>query len=161
MLTLHLIIYDHWEQLSFPYLPGSPEWWRVPHYRPDKRPFLKLFRTTCRRSLWGIISEKKRGTFQQEKGKGQGLVSHGDFLVLPRALCSRALSFVDDCLCCLPEESVEWAFNSSNVQISADTPQNMRSVPPILSGAPPVHPANSSNEFHPWFWHARRCVHLA
>ena len=104
---------------------------------------------------------KKRGTFQQEKGKGQGLVSHGDFLVLPRALCSRALSFVDDCLCCLPEESVEWAFNSSNVQISADTPQNMRSVPPALSGAPPVHPANSSNEFHPWFWHARRCVHLA
>ena len=51
---------------SLSQLPGSPEWWTVPHYRPDKRPFLKLFRITCRRSLWRIISEKKRGTVQQE-----------------------------------------------------------------------------------------------
>ena len=75
MLTLHLIIYDHWEQLSFPYLPGSPEWWRVPHYRPDKRPFPKLFRTTCRRSLWGIISEKNEEHFNKKKEKDNDLLA--------------------------------------------------------------------------------------
>ena len=39
-------------------------------------------------------------------------------------------------------------FTQAIFLISADTPQNMRSVSPHLSAAPPVHPANSSNEFH-------------